>query len=349
MSLIVERFPRTAAAINLAVRTVRLYAKARSLRALARMASTVTRRALGKRIPIYATVALTFRCQCRCVHCYAEGRQDTGRVELTTAQFRDVLRQLADLGVIRVAFSGGEPMLRSDLAELVAFATELGMLTRISTNGFLVNRERLAELRGAGLTQCGISIDSADPDVHDRLRGLPGAFDRAIEGLRLVREFGIEPEILTYASRANVTDGLEAILALGRRLGVSSAFLFFPVASGKWESALGEVLSDDERARVRALQDLSHVHVEMPTDDARCCVFQHSVLYISPYGDVMPCPFTPYAAGNVLRAPLADIWRALCHCVQSDVQGKCTLNDPETRTILREEVAAAAARTSSAP
>lgn len=349
MSLVAERFPRTAAAINLAVRTVRLYAKAGSPKALGRLVSTVGRRALGRRIPIYATVALTFRCQCRCVHCYAEGREDPTREALTTAQFKDVLRQLADLGVIRIAFSGGEPMLREDLAELVSCATGLGMLTRISTNGLLLDRERVAELKEAGLTQCGISIDSADREVHDRLRGMPGAFDRAVEGLALVRKFGIEPEILTYASRENVTAGLEAILALGKRLGVPSVFLFFPIASGRWENAFEEVLSDEEKERVRALQDLGHVHVEIPTADARCCVFQRSVLYVSPYGDVMPCPFTPYAAGNVLRTPLADIWRALLDCVQSDLQGKCALNHPGTRDRLREEIAAAAERSDSTP
>jgi MoaA/NifB/PqqE/SkfB family radical SAM enzyme len=77
--------------------------------------------------------------------------------------------------VLQVAFSGGEPPLREDIVELVRHAHDIGLLTRISTNGLLLDRELVSRLKRAGLTPCGVSIDDADPETHDRLRGLLGA------------------------------------------------------------------------------------------------------------------------------------------------------------------------------
>ncbi len=330
-----ERGLRLTAGANALHRAVRLYWKGRSLRAL-RQAGTYVRRTLaGRSPPVTATLACTFRCQCSCVHCFAavEGRDTLD--ELTTEEAKSALDQAAALGTLQVIFSGGEPLLRDDLSDLVAHAHALGMLTRVSTNGALLTRDRVGELKRAGLTQCGISIDDPDPAVHDRLRGLPGLFARAMEGIGHLREFGIFCKVLACASRRNVTDGLERIIDMGRRLGVTSVYLLTPVAAGRWAGAHDEVLSEDEAARVRGLLDPTFVHMELPTAGSNCCAYSRGTFYIGASGDVTPCPYVPYALGNLRTEPLADIWRRHVCALDLRTYGTCPLNDEADHAALQ--------------
>ena len=158
-------------------RTLRLYLANRSLRAWGKMPVYLARRLLNRSVPTYVCIAPTYRCQCHCPHCYSDA-SSTGRLEeLDTEQFKSVIDQSVDLGVLQVNLSAGEPLLREDIEELVKHAHDAGLITRVNTNGLLLDRERVFGLKEAGLAQCGISIDDADARVHDALRGVPGAFE----------------------------------------------------------------------------------------------------------------------------------------------------------------------------
>lgn len=220
------------------------------------------------------TLAPTFRCQCNCIHCYAHGRGVNQGDELTTREVKSVLDQARRLGVLQVAFSGGEPLLREDIVELVRHAHDIGLLTRISTNGLGLDRELVSRLKGAGL---------------------------------------------------------EKIIALGRRLGAWSVYVLFPVAAGRLEKASEELLTEGEKARVRALQRPTFVHVEIPTPRALCCLLRKLLIYVSPAGDVTPCPFVRYAMGNVREQSLGDLWRRHCSELSLELRGECPLNTPRSR------------------
>jgi len=326
------------AAANTAYRALRLYLANGSARAWGVGALHVCRRVLAGNPPPFITIAPTYRCPCRCVHCAVRAGPGAAREEIGTGQIKSVIDQAKRIGVLQVTFTGGEPLLRDDITELVRYAHDLGLLTRINTCGYLLDRRRVAELKRAGLAQCAVSIDDADPEVHDRLRGVPGLHRRAVEGIRALVESGIMCQINTYAARRNVTGGLERIIELGRRLGVLAVYIILPTAIGRWEGAREELLTEEEKSRVRALQRVTFVHLELATADTLCGVSQRGVLFVSPRGDVTPCPFVPFAFGNVAHHSLADIWERHCAGPRIECRGECPMNVPQHREALRGHV-----------
>jgi AdoMet-dependent heme synthase len=334
--------PRLITLANRAYRMARLYASNGSLRALGQLPRFAARRLLLRPVPANVSIALTYRCQCQCEHCYSNAPDRNDHEEMTTADLKSVIDQVRRLGALQVIFSAGEPLLRNDLEEVVRHAHRAGLLTRLNTNGLLLDPARASRLKEAGLTQCAVSIDHADGSVHDSLRGVPGAFDRAVQAIRNLREAGIPCQICTYASRRLIPDGLREIISLGRRLGVMSVYFFWPVAAGRYDSAFDLTLSAQERAFVRTLQDPTFVHLELPTRHTRCDVIIKRILFISPRGDVTPCPFVPYVLGNIKVSPLKEIWRRHRAMLKLDHRDDCLMNDVRQRDAIEEHVASVA-------
>lgn len=343
MSLPFKYLPRPSAAYNFAWRTFGLYASNRSLKAYAAVAWHFWRRLRGRPTPTYVTLAVTYRCQCRCDHCYADYPERARKEELSTEQWRTVIRQVRDLGALTVHFSGGEPLLREDLFELIAYARGLGLLTRVNSNGLLLTEENVKHLKEVGLTECAVSLDSADPEVHDRFRGTPNLHARAAEGMRNLQRHGVPCRLLTVASRESIPDGLAASMALGRELGARYTYILVPIAVGAWNEDYDVVLTAEERKRIRDMQTLTFAHLELPTRQTECCVYRKAILYVSVNGDVTPCAFVPYVLGNVTETPLPVIWQRHCGALKSSCRDDCPMNDPEKREALRAHVAGVAA------
>ena len=324
--------------LSTVIRTLRLYKRNRSLKPLGSIWTHAYRKAAGKPSTFHITIALTHRCMLNCVHCYAGGRRTEGEKELSTEEVKSVLDQARSMGVLQLMFSGGEPLLREDLPELIRYARNLGFLTVVNTNGWLLDRERVAVLKEAGLTQCRVSIDAPNPEICDRLRGEEGVYERAVQGIRYMREAGVTCQILTYASKSNLEGGLDELIALGRRLGVFAIFIFFPVAVGNWDGRRDLILSWEEKKRVWRLQGLTFVHLELPSPEYECCVITKEEIYISPTGNVAPCPFTPYYEGNIREHPLLKIWENHCQHFTVRHHGGCPLNDEISCKAIQEQV-----------
>jgi len=338
MSLLNRALPRLNARVNMLYRALRLYCSNGSARAWAVALRHLCRRMLGETVPPFITIAPTYRCPCRCVHCAVVGGSRSEGDELTTSEIKSIIDQARQLGVLQVTFTGGEPLLRSDIPELVRYCHDAGLLTRINTCGLLLDGAYAARLKQAGLTQCAVSIDDADPEVHDRLRGVPGAHRKALDSIRVLRQFGILCQINTYASRRNVTAGLERIIALGRRLGVLAVYIILPTAIGRWDEAFAEVLTEEEKARVRGLQDATFVHLELSTPDTQCGACSKGVIFVSPVGEVTPCPFVPYVFGNIREHRLEDFWRRHCASAELQCRGDCPMNLKGQREALSRHV-----------
>ena len=133
---------------------------------------------------------MTKRCNLKCVHCYAHAQDMHGQDDLTTADGKKIIDDLAQFGVPVLLFSGGEPLVRKDLPELAAYAVENGMRAVISTNGTLITRDTAQTLKEIGLSYVGISIDGL-ADINDRFRGVPGAFQKAMQGIENCKQAGI--------------------------------------------------------------------------------------------------------------------------------------------------------------
>ena len=144
----------------------------------------------------------TRRCNLRCVHCYSQSENKAYGGELSTDEGLALLEDLARFGAPVVLFSGGEPLMRHDLLALVEAAVALGMRAVISTNGTLITESQAARLRGANLSYVGVSLDGLR-EVNDEFRGMPGAFDRALEGIRNCRQAGIKVGLRFTITRRN--------------------------------------------------------------------------------------------------------------------------------------------------
>jgi pseudo-rSAM protein/SPASM domain protein len=171
----------------------------------------------------------TKQCNLYCQHCYAAAETEPAPGEMTTAEGKRFLDDLANYGAPVVLFSGGEPLARSDLVELVAHASEAGLRPVLSTNGTLLTAERAADLREAGLQYVGISVDGM-PERNDAFRGEEGTFDRALEGIEASQAAGLKTGLRYTITEANADD-LEDVVALLADRGVDR-FCFYHLDYG---------------------------------------------------------------------------------------------------------------------
>lgn len=154
----------------------------------------------------------------------------------------------------------------------------------------------------------------------------------------MLRKHGVTCRIMTVALKDSIPEGVEKTIALGKNLDASYMYILLPIASGGWDSAYDQILNSRERAQIRAMQDLSFAHLEMPTERTNCCVFRKSILYVSANGNVTPCAFVPFVIGNVKEEPLEQIWRYHTAKLNLVCRGDCPMNIPAEREALREHV-----------
>src|SRR5215467_10415506 len=160
-------------------------------------------KALRLGIPLAVHVDLTYRCNERCVHCYLD-HDDHG--EMTTAEIKNVLDQLADAGTLFLTFSGGEVFMRRDFLELVEYARRLLFNVKIKTNAVMIGEHEARQLLALGLDSVQISVYSHRPEVHDAITKLPHSFERTMKGIRLLREQGLKVTIANVLMTANLSD-----------------------------------------------------------------------------------------------------------------------------------------------
>ena len=270
------------------------------------------KRGMGPYGPRLIEITLTNRCQCRCVHCYNEKAPAVSQAsELSSGEIALLLKDASRLGFTEVNFTGGEPLMRGDIMELIRAARAARMLPKMNTNGILLTDAVVKSLKHSGLSWCAVSIDSKDFLEHDKLRGYEGCFHLATEGIRRLVDHGIPASITTYVRRNNLANGhLSAIIDMGHSLGVETVRILFPVPIGGLENAQCEVLNQQERQKVRKLLSDPLVTMESPKENTRCTAAVTKV-NVMPDGSVTPCVFVPMGYGNVRQERLGAIWKRM--------------------------------------
>jgi len=199
---------------------------------------------------------LTKRCNLACRHCYAAAEAEGAPGELSTAEGRQLLDELADYGVPVVLFSGGEPLVREDLPELVAHAAERGIRPVLSTNGTLLDEERARTLRDAGLAYAGVSVDGLR-ERNDRFRGAEGAFDAALDGIDACLDAGLKTGLRYTVTEANVAD-LTGVVDLLAERGVDRFCFYHLDYGGRGDDARDVDLTPEARREaVRTVCDVT--------------------------------------------------------------------------------------------
>lgn len=191
---------------------------------------------------------VTRRCNLRCAHCYSESKDIDYSGELTTEEARAMIDSLARLGAPVILFSGGEPLMRPDLLELMKYARDNKLRVVISTNGTMLSDEFLSRAKEVGLSYIGISLDGLE-EINDRFRGHRGAFNLALDGIRRTQKAGIKVGLRFTINKRNSQE-IEGIFDLMEKERIPRICFYHLVYSGRGASLREEDLSNEETRRV---------------------------------------------------------------------------------------------------
>jgi radical SAM protein with 4Fe4S-binding SPASM domain len=272
-------------------------------------------KALRLGVPLSVHLDVTYRCNERCEHCYLE-HDDRG--EMTSAEIKSVLQQLADAGVFFLTISGGEPLVRQDCFEIIEYARALHFNVKLKTNALLIREKEAKRLRALGVEQIQISVYSHRPEVHDGITKVRNSLPRTLAAIGLLRSHDLKVTIANVLMKNNCQDS-DGVSALARDLGAHYSLdpTITPMIDGN-RSVLQYGLPSSELADVfrnpNLVGDVESFCAPPPPvdDDVReglPCSAGHTSCYISPYGDLYPCVQFPLPCGNVRRQSFLEIWQ----------------------------------------
>jgi radical SAM protein len=294
--------------------------------------------------PFIAIWEVTQACDLACVHCRASAQPERHPMELSTVEGKALIDQIAALEVPVFVLTGGDPIKRPDLFDLIAHARQVGVRVSLTPSATpLLTRDVVFRLKDAGLARLAVSMDGASAATHDAFRGLSGSFARTLDAVRWANEAGLPVQINTTFSRRNIGE-IDAIVALMAQLKITLWSVFFLVPTGRGK--LNDLLSAEEFEQVFAkIYQLSKTAgFDIKTTEAqhyRRYALQQKVaerkagvvseaparvedaigraprglndgkgfVFISHTGEVFPSGFLPVSAGSVRKQPLADIYR----------------------------------------
>ena len=285
-------------------------------------------------LPILGEIAVTYRCNNACVFCYAgcgtagctgAPRDVTGAREMSLAEVKRVIRIFRDDAKVPFfSFTGGEPLLRNDLEDMIGFARACGLQVNLITNGILASPGRAKSLFDAGLRTAQVSVESHEPVTHDALTARAGSFEGTLDGIRNLQQAGVSVQTNTTVSADNAATAALMPRFL-RSLGVTrfAMNLYLPAAGAAGGDQLlvpysraGAVI-DAVRAAARSegmtfywYSPIPHCHYNTIARGLgnKSCAAMDGLLSVSPSGDVLPCSSYPEPMGNLLTAGFRDIW-----------------------------------------
>lgn len=300
---------------------------------------------------------VTRSCNLACKHCRAEAHTEPYPGELSTEEAKALIDTFPETGSPIIIFTGGEPLMRHDIFELVAHAKSKGLRCVMAPNGTLINEENAQKMVETGIARCSISIDGPNAAAHDPFRGGEGAFDAAMRGIDLLKKNGIEFQINTTVTKNNLANFKE-IFHLADELGAAAWHIFLLVPMGRAADLQDQVISAKEYEEVlnwfydfrktttmhlkatcaphyyrimrqRAKEEDLAVTPETFGMDAltRGCLGGTGFCFISHTGQVQPCGYLEIDCGNIKTTPFPEIWRNSKQFKQfrtpAEYEGKC--------------------------
>ncbi len=281
---------------------------------------------------------ITRNCNLSCIHCRASATRGPYTGELDTDACLSLLDQINQLGKPIVILTGGEPLLRPDIFEIASYGTQKGLRMVMAPNGTLITEEIAGRMVDSGIKRISISIDGADKKSHDRFRGVDGAYEGALNGIKHAKKAGIDFQINTTITRSNLHQ-IPDILKLAENLGAVAHHIFLLVPTGRGKYIVDQEITAEEYEktlnwfyeqmdttslqlkatcaphyyrilRQRAKKDGKSVTFETHGLDAvtRGCLGGTGFCFISHTGIVQPCGFLHLNCGDVTKQSFADIW-----------------------------------------
>jgi len=279
-----------------------------------------------KYVPLVISWNMTLRCNLKCAHCYinAEGTK-TSVKELSTDAAKMLIHQITEVSKPLLILSGGEPLLRDDIYEIIKYGADRGLRMGMGSNGMLIDDEVARKLKEAGMWTVAISLDSSIPERHDEFRGVKGCWQHAVDAIKALEKAGIQVQVNCTVTQQNY-DEVEDIMVLSEKLGVENFHLFFLVPTGRgtdieditpqmYEEMITNTLAKTTKYKLNVKPSCApqfmRVAKEQGVDMSRWVRGCMAGLYycrIYPSGEVTPCPYMPVSLGNIREKSFKDIW-----------------------------------------
>ena len=254
-------------------------------------------------------------CNFKCEHCFSKYFvQDEKRIGIMDV--KKLAEQADMLGAWQWHFQGGEPLMWDELDDLIAVIGPEKFHIMITTNGYFLDENKALHLKEIGVDKISVSIDSLSHDEHDKFRNKPGALEKALHALENAQKVGMQTNINTVITHQNVkSQGVLDILEFSKRMNYS-VLLVVATASGKWAGKTDMLIdNDDSKYLLELKRSYPFVHRDLyQLFDFKCgCRTMNGLVYITPNGDLLSCPFIHIKIGNILDEKLKDIlergWR----------------------------------------
>lgn len=300
---------------------------------------------------------VTRSCNLACKHCRAEAHPEPYPGELSHDEALRLIDTFKETGDPIIIFTGGEPLMRPDIFELVSYANGKGLRCVMAPNGTLITPESVQKMKESGIQRCSISIDGPEAASHDEFRGTPGAFEQSLRGIGYLKDAGIEFQINSTVTKGNL-HSFKDIFKLANDLGAAAWHIFLLVPMGRAAQLQEEVISAAEYEEVlnwfydfrkstsmhlkatcaphyyRIMRQRAKAEGVQVTPDnfgmdamTRGCLGGTGFCFISHTGTVQPCGYLELDCGNIRETPFPEIWRSskpfLQFRNQDDYDGKC--------------------------
>jgi heme b synthase len=281
----------------------------------------------------------TRNCNLACVHCRASATCGPYEGELDTPASLQLLDQIAEVAKPIIILTGGEPLLRPDIFDLAQHGTGLGLRMVMACNGTFIDDTVAGKMKDSGIKRISVSLDGSTAETHDKFRGVPGAFEGALKGLENAKKAGIEFQINTTITQANLKQ-IPKILDLAVTLGAVAHHIFLLVPTGRGKYILDKAINTNEYEetlnwfydqrektplqlkatcaphyyrilRQRARKEGKKISFESHGLDAvtRGCLGGIGFCFVSHVGIVQPCGFLDLNCGDVTKTSFGEIWQ----------------------------------------
>jgi radical SAM protein with 4Fe4S-binding SPASM domain len=276
-------------------------------------------------IPLVMSWNITRECNMKCAHCYINATDKKLDNELTTKEARELIDQIYQVSRPLLILSGGEPLLRPDIFELINYGSNKGLKMELGSNGSLIDETVARKLKDAGIATVSISVDSNVPSQHDEFRAVAGAWEKAIEACKALRKNNILVQANTTLTQQNYNQ-IDDIMSLAEGIGVENFHLFFLVPTGrgikltdispkKYEEMITKTFAKTGKHTLNVRASCAPQFMRIAKDMGlemrqwiRGCIAGLYYCRIYPNGDVTPCPYLPIKLGNVREKGFKEIW-----------------------------------------
>jgi radical SAM protein with 4Fe4S-binding SPASM domain len=290
-----------------------------------KLADSPTAKVKAEFVPLVLSWNVTRKCNLKCAHCYINASKEELRGELTTEEAKRLMDQIAEVSRPLLILSGGEPLLRRDIYELIRYGTNKGFRMGLGSNGSLIDETVARKLKDAGVKTVSISLDSCDPKKHDEFRGVKGSWQKAVNAITALKQNGVLVQVNTTVTQQNHSE-IDEIMSFTEQIGVENFHLFFLVPTGRgtkfddispaqYENMITSTFAKTGKhklnVRPSCAPQFMRIAKAMGLDMKqwiRGCLAGLYYCRVYPNGDVTPCPYLPIKLGNIKEKTFSEIW-----------------------------------------